>query len=43
MRAGELVYDGTAAEADEYVFRDIYGRSLIADDLRGEASAAAAV
>jgi phosphonate transport system ATP-binding protein len=33
MRAGELVYDGTAADADENVFRDIYGRSLTADDL----------
>lgn len=33
MRAGELVYDGTAAQADERVFRDIYGRSLTADDL----------
>jgi phosphonate transport system ATP-binding protein len=43
MRAGELVYDGTAAEADEHVFRDIYGRSLTADDLMGEASTAAAV
>ena len=45
MRSGELVYDGTAAQADEHVFRDIYGRSLTADDLMGEAttSAAAAV
>lgn len=33
MRAGELVYDGTAADADENVFRDIYGRSLTADDV----------
>ena len=33
LRAGELVYDGTGAEADEHVFRDIYGRSLTADDL----------
>jgi phosphonate transport system ATP-binding protein len=33
MRAGELVYDGTGAEADEHVFRDIYGRSLTADDM----------
>jgi phosphonate transport system ATP-binding protein len=38
MRAGELVYDGTGAHADEQVFRDIYGRSLTADDLL-EASA----
>ncbi len=45
MRSGELVYDGTAAQADAHVFRDIYGRSLTADDLMGEAttSAAAAV
>jgi phosphonate transport system ATP-binding protein len=33
LRAGELVYDGNAANADETVFRDIYGRSLTADDL----------
>lgn len=33
LRAGELVYDGPAEEADESVFRDIYGRSLTADDL----------
>ena len=33
LRAGELVYDGTAAKADEHVFRDIYGRSLTADDV----------
>ncbi len=33
LRAGELVYDGTGAQADEGVFRDIYGRSLTADDL----------
>ncbi len=33
MRAGELVYDGNAEQADENVFRDIYGRSLTADDL----------
>lgn len=41
MRAGELVYDGTGAKADENVFRDIYGRSLTADDLMDSASAAA--
>ena len=39
MRAGELVYDGTGAQADESVFRDIYGRSLTADDLMGEPAA----
>jgi phosphonate transport system ATP-binding protein len=33
LRAGELVYDGTGAQADEKVFRDIYGRSLTADDV----------
>lgn len=33
MRAGEIVFDGTRAEADEDVFRDIYGRSLTADDV----------
>jgi phosphonate transport system ATP-binding protein len=33
LRAGELVYDGNAAQADEHVFRDIYGRSLTADDV----------
>lgn len=42
MRGGELVYDGTADQADEHVFRDIYGRSLTADDLMGEATVAAA-
>lgn len=33
LRAGELVYDGPGAEADEDVFRDIYGRSLTAEDV----------
>lgn len=33
LRGGELVYDGDAANANETVFRDIYGRSLTADDL----------
>jgi phosphonate transport system ATP-binding protein len=33
MRAGELVYDGSGEAADEKVFRDIYGRSLTADDV----------
>jgi phosphonate transport system ATP-binding protein len=42
LRAGELVYDGTGAQADEHVFRDIYGRSLTADDLMGEAPPAPA-
>ena len=33
MRDGSLVYDGTGEAADEMVFRDIYGRSLTADDV----------
>jgi phosphonate transport system ATP-binding protein len=33
MRAGRIVFDGTADEADDAVFADIYGRSLTADDL----------
>jgi phosphonate transport system ATP-binding protein len=33
LRDGELVYDGTGRDADENVFRDIYGRSLTADDV----------
>lgn len=40
MRNGELVYDGTGAQADEHVFRDIYGRSLTADDMLGEPASA---
>jgi phosphonate transport system ATP-binding protein len=32
MRAGEVVFDGPGHQADESVFRDIYGRSLTADD-----------
>ncbi len=32
LRSGELVFDGPGSEADEGVFRDIYGRSLTADD-----------
>ncbi|MGH2444932.1 MAG: phosphonate ABC transporter ATP-binding protein [Candidatus Limnocylindria bacterium] len=43
MRSGELVYDGTGAQADENVFRDIYGRSLTADDLLGEPTPAVAI
>jgi phosphonate transport system ATP-binding protein len=39
MRGGELVYDGTGAAADEGVFRDIYGRSLTADDVLDTAAA----
>ena len=33
MRAGKVVFDGTADEADDAVFEDIYGRSLRADDV----------
>jgi len=43
LRAGELVYDGSGADADENVFRDIYGRSLTADDVMGEAPAVVAL
>jgi phosphonate transport system ATP-binding protein len=42
LRAGELVYDGTGEAANEDVFRDIYGRSLTADDIMGEARTSAA-
>ncbi len=42
LRAGELVYDGTGEHADENVFRDIYGRSLTADDVMGAAETAPA-
>lgn len=40
MREGVVVYDGNGADADENVFRDIYGRSLTAEDVL-EAKAAA--
>ncbi len=43
LRAGSLVYDGPGNEADENVFRDIYGRSLTADDVMGEATQAVAL
>jgi phosphonate transport system ATP-binding protein len=33
MRAGKVVFDGTAEQADDAVFEDIYGRSLTADDV----------
>ena len=36
LRDGELVFDGQGEDADEDVFRDIYGRSLTAEDLLGE-------
>jgi phosphonate transport system ATP-binding protein len=40
MRAGELVFDGTGAEADAAVFERIYGRSLTADDTMAKEAAA---
>ena len=43
MRSGELVYDGTGEQADEHVFRDIYCRSLTADDVLGEPTATVSV
>jgi phosphonate transport system ATP-binding protein len=43
LRDGELVYDGTGAQADENVFRDIYGRSLTADDVMGTPEPAATI
>ena len=45
MRAGRLVFDGTAEEADDAVFAEIYGRSLTAEDVlpgAGEAATAEA-
>jgi len=33
LRAGEIVFDGSGAEADEAVFENIYGRSLTAEDV----------
>jgi phosphonate transport system ATP-binding protein len=33
MRAGKVVFDGTAEQADDTVFEEIYGRSLTADDV----------
>jgi phosphonate transport system ATP-binding protein len=35
LRAGEVVYDGPGADADESVFESIYGRSLTAEDVLG--------
>jgi phosphonate transport system ATP-binding protein len=40
MRAGELVFDGRGSDADEHVFREIYGRSLTADDLLDSSTSA---
>jgi len=39
LRAGELVFDGPGSAADEKVFRDIYGRSLTADDTMAKQAA----
>mgnify|MGYP000889424007 CR=1 FL=1 len=39
LRAGELVFDGPGADADEKVFEEIYGRSLTADDTMAKAAA----
>ena len=39
LRAGELVFDGTGAEADATVFENIYGRSLTADDTMAKEAA----
>lgn len=33
LRAGEVVFDGSGADADESVFENIYGRSLTAEDV----------
>lgn len=33
LRAGEVVFDGPGADADEAVFENIYGRSLTAEDV----------
>jgi phosphonate transport system ATP-binding protein len=33
LRDGRVVFDGAGSDADESVFRDIYGRSLRADDV----------
>lgn len=39
LRAGELVFDGPGSAADEQTFRDIYGRSLTADDTMAKQAA----
>ena len=39
LRGGELVFDGPGSAADEQVFQDIYGRSLTAEDVMGDADA----
>jgi phosphonate transport system ATP-binding protein len=39
LRSGELVFDGSGAEANADVFESIYGRSLTADDTMAKAAA----
>jgi phosphonate transport system ATP-binding protein len=39
LRDGELVFDGPGADADATTFRDIYGRSLTADDTMAKQAA----
>jgi phosphonate transport system ATP-binding protein len=39
LRAGELVFDGSGADADATVFENIYGRSLTADDTMAKEAA----
>jgi phosphonate transport system ATP-binding protein len=39
LRNGELVFDGPGSDADEHTFRDIYGRSLTADDTMAKQAA----
>ena len=39
LRNGELVFDGPGSDADETTFRDIYGRSLTADDTMAKQAA----
>ena len=39
LRAGELVFDGSGAQADATVFESIYGRSLTADDTMAKEAA----
>jgi phosphonate transport system ATP-binding protein len=39
LRDGSLVFDGPGSAADDDVFRDIYGRSLTAEDVMGDVDA----
>ncbi len=39
MRSGQLVFDGSGAQADATVFENIYGRSLTADDTMAKQAA----